>query len=138
MKLKRLFFRKNQRLLTNAQFKSALDRNCCVRNSEMLLFIAKNDCQYPRLGISVSKACGNAVLRNRVKRVIRESFRKNQHQIAQPYDYLVIAVKPKNAADKQKKRLFKAKIDEIEQMFMKLALSGAEKAKRTNLSGNNK
>jgi ribonuclease P protein component len=137
--LKRLFFRKNQRLLSNAQFKSVLDRNCCVRNSDMLVFVAENDCGYPRLGISVSKACGNAVVRNRVKRLVRESFRQNQHQLVQEYDYLAIAVKPKgkkakNGDKKQKIRLFTAKIGEIDQMFLKLAVSGAEKAVRTAIS----
>jgi len=128
--LKRLFFRKNQRLLTSEQFKSVLNRNCCVRNSDFLLFIAENDCGHPRLGISVSRACGNAVRRNRAKRLIREVFRKNQNQLAQPYDYLVIAAKPKKGDKKSKNRLFSAKIDEIDQMFMKLAHSGAEKVQR--------
>ncbi len=115
-----------------------LDRNCCVRNSDLLLFTAENDCKYPRLGVSVSKKCGNAVVRNRVKRLIRESFRQNQHSIAQTYDYLVIAAKPKgkmqkNTTGKHKIRLFNAKIDEVNEMFVKLAVSGAEKAERTNL-----
>ena len=137
--MKRLFFRKNQRLLTNQQFKTVLDRNCCVRNRDLLLFVAENYCGYPRLGVSVSRACGNAVVRNRVKRLIRETFRHNQHQIAQSFDYLVIAAKPKgikakNGGKKPKNRLFTAKIDEIDQMFMKLAVSGAEKASRTAIS----
>lgn len=115
-----------------------LDRNCCVRNSDLLLFTAENNCQYPRLGVSVSKACGNAVVRNRVKRMIREAFRQNQHNIAQTYDYLVIAAKPKGKKQKkgfvkQKIPLFNTKIDEVNEMFLKLALSGAEKALRSKL-----
>ncbi len=137
--LKRLFFRKDQRLRTNEQFKSVLDRNCCVRNSDLLLFTAENDCKYPRLGVSVSKDCGNAVVRNRLKRLIRESFRQNQHKIAQKYDYLVIAAKPKgknqkNAPGKHQIQLFTFKIDEVSEMFVKLAVSGAEKAERIKLS----
>lgn len=135
MLLKRLFFKKDQRLRTNEQFKAVLDRNCCVRNSDLLLFMAENDCKYPRLGVSVSKSCGNAVVRNRVKRLLRESFRQNQHKIAQSYDYLVIAAKPKgkkqkNAIGKRKIHLFTSKIDEVNEMFVKLAVSGAEKAER--------
>lgn len=37
-----------------------------------------NNFVHSRLGISVSKKVGNAVLRNRTKRIIREYFRKNQ------------------------------------------------------------
>jgi ribonuclease P protein component len=137
--LKRLFFRKDQRLRTNEQFKSVLDYNCCVRNSDLLLFTAENDCNYPRLGVSVSKNCGNAVVRNRIKRLIRESFRRNQHEIAQTYDYLVIAAKPKgkkqkNVSGKRKIHLFTSKIEEVNEMFVKLAVSGAEKAERIKLS----
>ena len=141
--LKRLFFRKDQRLRTNEQFKSVLDHNCCVRNSDLLLFTAENDCKYPRLGVSVSKSCGNAVVRNRVKRLIRESFRQNQHEIAQSYDYLVIAAKPKgkkkkNSPSGHKIRLFTVKKDEVNEMFVKLAVSGAEKAERIKLLNNKK
>ena len=49
----------------------------------MLTVLArKNDLDYPRLGLAVArKAAGKAVRRNRLKRVIRESFRCRQHQL---------------------------------------------------------
>jgi len=96
-----------------------------------------NSLNLPRLGVSVPKACGNAVVRNRIKRVIRESFRVNQHLISQSMDYLVIAAKPvksqgKRSGIKLKNPLLTTKFDEIEREFMKLAVSGAEKALRSN------
>lgn len=44
-----------------------------------------------RLGITVSKKCGNAVERNRVKRVVREVFRRNQKLFSAECDYVFIA-----------------------------------------------
>lgn len=44
-----------------------------------------------RIGITASKRVGNAVVRNRIKRLVREIFRKNRTQIDPPCDVLVIA-----------------------------------------------
>ena len=132
--LLRLFFRKEQKLSKNEQFKAVLDKNCCIRNKYLMLFVAENACSYPRLGVSVPKSCGNAVVRNRVKRLIRESFRLNQYKIPQPYDYLVIATKAgksqKSSDIKQKLPILRIEFDQLNEMFLKLALSGAEKLQR--------
>ncbi len=88
--MKNFSFPKSSRLLTNKQFKTVLARRLCVSDGLLKLFIAENDCDQPRLGVSVSKSCGNAVVRNRLKRLIREAFRQNQHQISSGIDYLVI------------------------------------------------
>lgn len=44
-----------------------------------------------RLGLSVGRKTGKAVVRNRWKRAIREAFRLNRHRLNQPHD-LVVAV----------------------------------------------
>ena len=56
-----------------------------------------NDLPYCRLGLSVSRHVGAAVTRNRIKRLVREIFRKSQHDIVPPQDVLVIA-RPEAAA----------------------------------------
>jgi len=88
--LKRCTFTKKARLLRNSSFKTVLARRIRASDGLLVLFIAENDCSTPRLGISIGKAFGNAVRRNRLKRLIREAFRRNQHDIPQDFDYLTM------------------------------------------------
>ena len=45
----------------------------------------------PRLGVVTSKKIGNAVARNRARRLLRESFRQHQHELVQPIDLVLVA-----------------------------------------------
>jgi ribonuclease P protein component len=44
-----------------------------------------------RLGVVTSGKIGNAVVRNRARRLLRESFRLHQHELAQPVDLVLVA-----------------------------------------------
>jgi len=44
-----------------------------------------------RLGVVTSKAIGNAVVRARARRLLREVFRLHQHDLAQPVDLVLVA-----------------------------------------------
>ncbi len=52
---------------------------------------AGSDTPGPRLGLTVSRKVGNAVARNRVKRRVREWFRRERGHLTPGRDYVVIA-----------------------------------------------
>lgn len=88
--MKRFSFPKNKRLISNSQFKAVMARDRRRSNGVLTLYMAENDLEYSRLGVSVGKSSGNAVVRNRLKRLIREAFRQNQHQIPAGFDYVIM------------------------------------------------
>jgi len=45
----------------------------------------------PRLGVVTSGKIGNAVIRNRARRLLREAFRRHQHDFTQPLDLVLVA-----------------------------------------------
>ncbi|MDR1413973.1 MAG: ribonuclease P protein component [Puniceicoccales bacterium] len=68
--------------------------------------IPSGDCSLaplPRLGIITSKKVGNAVARNRVRRIIRENFRLNPKIFRADSDYLFIALR--GISDKSNKKI---------------------------------
>jgi len=59
----------------------------------LAIYSKPNDLPHCRWGLSVSRRVGNAVRRNRVKRLLRESIRLLQHDFPRGYD-IVIVVRP--------------------------------------------
>ena len=93
-------FPKSKRLVRNSQFKDVLGRGLRVSDGVLTLYMAKNECGYPRLGVSVGKFWGNAVVRNRLKRLLREAFRQSQDQIPAGFDYLLMISRSWGKSDK--------------------------------------
>ncbi|WP_343184050.1 ribonuclease P protein component [Buchnera aphidicola (Ceratovacuna keduensis)] len=75
---KNFFFKKKYRLLKNHQFYFVFEKPHKVFNNKFLIFSRENFYKYPRLGIRIStKFIKFSYKRNIIKRIIRESFRKN-------------------------------------------------------------
>jgi ribonuclease P protein component len=66
---------KSQRIGRRAEFQDIYKRGARLRGRFMTVFVLPNTLGSPRLGIAATRKLGDAVRRNRAKRVVRELFR---------------------------------------------------------------
>ena len=57
----------------------------------LVVYVRPNRWGHNRLGVTVSTKLGHAVVRNRVRRRLREIFRLNQPKLCQGYDFVIVA-----------------------------------------------
>ena len=78
-------------LKRNKQFRQVYRKGKSVACRELVLIYAKNRSDMVHVGFSVGKKLGNSVVRNRVKRRLREAFRPNLPLLLPGFDLIVIA-----------------------------------------------
>jgi ribonuclease P protein component len=76
-----LTFRARHRLTHAREFDAVYDAKARKSRGPLLVFTRPNDLPHHRLGLAVSSRLGGAVVRNRLKRLIREAFRLEQHEL---------------------------------------------------------
>ena len=77
--------------MKNKDFQEVYKKGKSYANKYLVMYVLQNHTEENRLGISVSKKVGNSVVRHRITRLIRESYRLNQSQFKKGYDIVVIA-----------------------------------------------
>jgi ribonuclease P protein component len=75
---------------TPAEFERCYARKRSASDGVLIVYACENDRAHPRLGCSVSRKVGNAVVRNRYKRLFREAFRLSQHDLPPGVDLILI------------------------------------------------
>lgn len=78
-------------LKKNYQFRFVYNRGKSIANKYLVMYVIKNDLKINRFGISVSKKVGISVVRSRVTRLIKESYRLSENNIKCGFDIVVIA-----------------------------------------------
>jgi len=102
------------------KFSSALKLNHIFRrlygtagqaNSYLVLYARRNRTQHNRVGVTVGKKLGGAVIRNRVRRRLREVYRLNEAAFAPGWDIVVVA----------RSRCIKADFSKLTNAYLSLA-----------------
>ena len=78
-------------LSNNRNFKFVYKNGRSKANRLLVMYVCPNLSDRNRLGISVSKKVGNSVVRHRVTRLIRESYRLHEEMLGSGLDIAVIA-----------------------------------------------
>ena len=81
----------SESLKKNQDFKTVYGHGKSCANRYLVMYVLGNDSSGNRLGISVSKKVGNSVVRHRLTRLIRESYRLNESHFSKGFDIVVIA-----------------------------------------------
>ena len=109
-----LRFPKSAKILRSADFRAVYDQSrdhgFRVSNSLLAAFCLPRPSGETRLGVTTTKALGGAVVRNRVKRRIREIYRLHRPEIAAGWD---IVINPRRPA-------IDAPFADLERAFMKV------------------
>lgn len=87
--------KKMYRVKKNSDFQMVFQQGTSFANRQFVVYqLSKEKQPYFRIGLSVSKKLGNAVVRNRTKRLIRQVFTELKEDINIGNDYVIIARKP--------------------------------------------
>lgn len=81
----------SESLKKNNDFKNVYRKGKSYANKYLVMYVLENNMQINRLGISVSKKVGNSVVRHRITRLVRESYRLHENIFNSGLDIVVVA-----------------------------------------------
>lgn len=78
-------------LKNRSEFGTVYQNGKSLANKYLIMYVLENNKTENRIGISVSKKVGNSVVRHRITRLIRESYRLNEEMFNSGLDIVIIA-----------------------------------------------
>jgi len=102
--------------MKNKDFQIIYKEGKSYANKYLVMYVLINNKEENRLGISVSKKVGNSVVRHRITRLIRESYRLQEDVFQKGYDIVIVAragAKEKNYSEIESALLHLGKLHNI-------------------------
>lgn len=114
-KKKKFSLGRDERIRLSGEIARIFEKGVSVSDRCISIIALPGDHGWSRLAVGVSKRWGNAVRRNRLKRLLREAFRLTKHDIPQSFDLMVM---PRLGVDKM---TLEAAMSSIKKLTQKLA-----------------
>lgn len=111
-------------LKKNNEFRTIYKKGRYKAGKYLVMYVLPNKRDFNRIGITTGKKFGNSVQRNRMKRIIRESYRLSREQMKVGYDIIFMARASERKADSPNRKLkavFIPTYDEIKKEMNKLS-----------------
>jgi len=80
-----------RKLSKTSEFKKVFSEGRRIEGKNLIIFFLKNDYNFNRPGIIIKKEIGKAVVRNKIKRRLREAFRLINKKLSPGYDIIMLA-----------------------------------------------
>lgn len=97
------------RIKQNYEFRRLYRRGNSVATPYLVVYALKTRRNINRIGLTVTPKLGGAVVRNRIKRLLREAYRLNEDKICTSYDFIFVA----------RSRMIGAKCQKVERELMR-------------------
>src|SRR5436305_171925 len=110
-------FRPAEHLRRPVDFRRVYERRRSVSDEWLIVYGCENQLPHLRLGLSVSRKVGQAVLRNRLRRLYREAFRLSRHALPTGIDLVLI---PRKSATPPLEELKRSLVRLVTQVARKL------------------
>ena len=92
---------RSRRIASSADFGLARQQGTAYRDARLVLLVRPNGLEHTRFGFVTSKRLGKAVVRNRLRRLMREAARHRADSMREGYDVVVIATRAAVGSDYQ-------------------------------------
>jgi ribonuclease P protein component len=83
-------FRPHEHIRLGSEFRRVYDRKRSVSDGRLIVYACENGRDHNRIGLSVSKKVGSAVVRNKFRRLYREAFRLTRAELPTGMDLVFI------------------------------------------------
>lgn len=90
---------KKYKVRSNREYRKIYDKGQSKANKHLVVFYKPNGLAYSRIGFTATKKLGNAVIRNKVRRLMKESYYQVQDKVINGYDIVILARVSANSID---------------------------------------
>lgn len=88
-----IFIKKYETVKRKEEFNEIIKTSPFIKNKYFIIYIMKNNFEFNRYGLAISKKVGNAVTRNKLKRQVRAIIEEQKSIFPKTYDYIIMIKK---------------------------------------------